>query len=423
MSVLSTLRNLFIKSEKRSGVGYSNPSALRIFNVSESGVNVTEETALSVSALARAIGIRANILATLPKKIYKRVDGGIEEDLEHPLHRILTLAPNEEQTAFDFWHAMEVNAVLRGGAGAEIIRDEKMNVVSLRLMRYGASLYKSPSTGKLWIVDNEDGKVFFPDETIFIPGLLVTDSGSTKTLISYFRDTFGEALSARMMAMTYFKNGPFVGGVYNFVGPKKDKDGLEAFSIDLRNYFGGADKAGMILPIPASDKFQPFPLPDFTRAQLFEFRKFGIEEVARITGVPVSLLSELDKPSYNSLSELFRQFKIATLDPRMTQYDQELNRKLLKNAEYGKRYIETDIDELLWSSPNERAQYWETLFKISAIKPNEIREYLNKNPVEGGDQVFVFSNNLVPISEIDKVQKNGNSKPKTQNGATVGTRL
>ena len=386
--------------ETRS-IGIETPAALRIFNIADTGVNVNETTALGISALFRAIAIRAGLMATMPRKLYRRRPGDDrEEATTHPLFTLLELMPEDEYTPFDFWHSMEANAILKGGAGAEIIRDASGRPRSLRLMRYGATAYKPFKNEPLRIYDNEDGRLFYPQDVLYIPGLMVTDGNCAKSLVTWFKDSFGEQLAARMMASAYFKQGPFLGGVYTYTGSKIKKEGRSAEAHDLATYFGGFEKAGLVLPIADGDKFTQLQPPNFAQTQMVELRKFGIEEVARMTGVPVSLLMELDKPSYNSLTQLFLQFKITTLDPRATQYDQECNRKLLAERDFSRYYIETDIDELMWASPDERVRYWSELFKMSAITPNEIRKYLNKNKVEGGDEVFVFTNNVLPMSQV-----------------------
>ncbi len=387
---------------------------LGLFGLSESGVNVNSKTALTLSAFFRAISIRASLVATLPRGIYEKTENGINERLDHPASRLLKYLPGHPYTAFDFWFSLEAQACLFGGGGAEIVRDDRGRPSQLRLFKAGASVVEQD--GNYFVQDNDSGRLFLLDDALYLPGLMVTDGVTSKSLIHHFRDTFGEQLAARIMASKLWQNGPFLGGVYTYTGRKRDD--MEAFALDLRNYFGGASKAGMILPIPNGEEFKQLQPVDMSRAQLIEARRFGVEEVARITGVPVSLLMELDKPSYNSLSQLFLQFKITTIDPRLTQIDQELTRKLLLPGEQGRLYIETNVDEMMWASPQERIQYWEGLFKMAAITPNEIRAYLNKNPLEGGDSAFVQVNNLAPIDQLNNLNSN---EPQQRHSSKNGT--
>lgn len=389
--VIKEARDTVQETEQRS-IGISDTSGiLKLFGLSESGVNVTEETALGIAALWAGVDIYCSLSATLPRCLYKREQGKLQKDLQHPASILINHMPEDEYVPFDFRYSMRYNALMRGGAGAEIIRDRNGNPVRLRLMRYGCTPYKPFKNSDLIYYDNEDGTTYQPEDVYFIPGIMVRDGNKGMSLLDVFREKFGVDLSHRQMISKFLKQGPLIGGVYT-TNRKLDKGMKISIKESFSEHFGGSQNAGSIYPIGNAENFKQFQPVNFAQGQMVEMANFSIEEVARILRMPVSLLQSLTKPSYNSLEQMFTQWKVTTLDPMFTREDQECNKKLLRRSELGVKYFETQIDGLMWSTAKERAEYWWKLWQMGMYLTNDGRKYLNFNPVEGGDEPMVQVN-------------------------------
>lgn len=397
------------RSSERRGIGIENTSGMMaMFNLSDGNVVVNDTTLAGIPALVRAIEIVANGVAKLPVQVYTRQNGLVNQLDDHPVAYLCNTEPNDEQTPFAFWWSMIANAFLSGGGGAEIIRDERGRLVSLRLMRHGCQAYKIQSTDALRYWDIETGKLYFPEDVLYIPGIWLRNGYEVKTLAHYFRNTFGEPLAQTLMANTLFKQGVYPSAVYSYTGIKGNSKGDEAMARDISRYFGGLEKAGMVLPIPNMDKFQqlkPVSPADF---QMMEARKWTVAEISRITGVPPEMLAESDKQSYGYSEQSAKSFVTNTLDPWLTKRDQELRKKLLTDAEKRIIRVESHVDETMWMLPKDRVEYWYKLFQMGAITANEIRAYLNMNPVPGGDQSMVQVN-LAPLEMIGTIHNSNNN--------------
>lgn len=391
-----------IITEQRNVPTSDTASVMDLFNLSQSGVKVNENTALGISSLWRAVDLMASLLATMPKKLYRRdTQGQISLESGHSASLLIEFMLNDEYPPFDFWYALVANAYLRGGGGAEIIRNNNGRPVSLRLMRHGVTAYKPFKDSELIFYDNEDGRSYPAENVLYFPGLMVMDGTKAKSILTSFKDAFGEEISHKMMVSNFLKVGPLIGGVYT-TARKLDDTQKQSISSTFGRFFGGAKNAAKIVPIGNGETFTQFKPLSFADAQMVDMKQIRIGDVARMFGIPVSLLMELNKPSYNSLEQLFKQFLITTLDPRVTRLDQELNRKLLSTAELGAGYyFESVVDELMWMDAKSRAEYWKTLSHIGAITPNEVRQYNNWNNVKGGDEPLVQMQ-LVPLSKAGK---------------------
>lgn len=397
------------KSQEARGVGIENtPAMLSLLNMSEGNVRVDDITVVSIPALTRAIEIVANAVAKLPIQVFTRRQGVIREMDDHPISFMCNVSPNDEQTPFAFWWAMVCNAFLAGGGGAEIVRDEIGNPTALRLMRHGCTAYKTRPEDPLRYWDNELGKLFFPEDVIYLPGIMLRDGFLCRPLAHVFKNTFGEPLAQTLLANTLYKQGVYPSAVYSYTGIKGNPRGDEALSRDISRYFGGLEKAGMVLPIPNMDKFTQLKPISAVDSQLMDARKWTIAEISRITGVPPDMLGEGDKQSYAYSEMSAKAFIQYTLDPWITKRDQELRKKLLKEGERTQVHVETHVDETMWMLPKDRVDYWWKLFQMGALSPDEIRSYLNMNPIEGGDKRFVQVN-LAPLTQIENIHANGNA--------------
>lgn len=382
--------------EKRS-VGISDTNGmLRLLGLSADGVNVTETTALGISALWCGVDLWCSVYATMPQKLYSKKDGIVKEEVNHPASILINRMPVDEYVPFDFKYSMRYNAIMRGGGGAEIIRDSNGNPVSLRLMRQGCTPYKLHKNDPLKYYDNEDGQLYDPSEVYFLPGIMVRDGAKAMPLLNAFYKQFGRTLQTDKMTDQFLKLGPLIGGVYTYTGKMSDLQ-KQSITKTLGEQYGGVGNAAKVLPLGSAESFKQFQPVNFAQSQMVEMKGFSISDVARMLRMPESLLQSLVKPSYNSLEQLFKQWKVTALDPAFTRADQESNRKLLRGSQMGEYYFETDVDEMLWMTGQERAEYWKALASIGGITPNEVRQYLNKNKVPGGDEPFVQMQ-MIPLS-------------------------
>ena len=137
-------RAAFEGFEKRSSL--ENPQVplsfpaewlLDIFNGgrTDSGIRVSEMTALQVGTVYACCNIISGAFASLPLNVYEHVvklgRNGKKKATEHPLWNLLHNEPNEEMTTFTFLKTMMLHDLLWGNAYAELQRDNSAQVVGL----------------------------------------------------------------------------------------------------------------------------------------------------------------------------------------------------------------------------------------------------------------------------------------------------
>ena len=103
-----------------------------LFGPTSSGKQVTERSAMQMTAVYSCVRILAEAVAGLPLHVYKTgTDGGKEKATDHPLYRVLHDAPNPEMTSFVFRETLMTHLLLWGNAYAQIIRNGRGEVIGL----------------------------------------------------------------------------------------------------------------------------------------------------------------------------------------------------------------------------------------------------------------------------------------------------
>ena len=81
-----------------------------------------------------------------------------------------------------------------------------------------------------------------------------------------------------------------------------------------------------------------------------------------------------------------------SLAPLLEKIELEFERKLYKPSERNSIDVRFDTSVLLRADKASLANYYNTLFNIGVVSPNEIRKQLDLEAVEGGENHFVQVN-------------------------------
>lgn len=103
-----------------------------LFGPTSSGKQVTERSAMQMTAVYSCVRILAEAVAGLPLHVYRHgTDGGKEKAAEHPLYKVLHDQPNPEMKSFVFRETLMTHLLLWGNAYAPIIRNGRSDVIGL----------------------------------------------------------------------------------------------------------------------------------------------------------------------------------------------------------------------------------------------------------------------------------------------------
>lgn len=352
-----------------------------------SGESVTKDSSLQFSAVYACVRIISETIASLPIAKYESRDGGIYQVPE----KFITLRPNKLMTRFVFFETIISHVLLWGNCFGHIIRNkstyapEQINIihpdnVSPELSSKGKLYWKVINT-----TNNTNYKI--PDiDMIHISGLSY-DGITGLSPISYHRETIGAGLAENSFTGSFYKRGASVAGVIEMPGTKPmDDKQFEDFRKRWESTYSGTQNAHKTAILEGGAKYTSIGIKPID-AQFIETRRFTVEEIARIYRVPLHLLQDLSRSTNNNIEHQSIDFATHTIRPWLKRIEPELDYKLLteQEKESGKYFYRFNLEGLLRGDVKTRADFYQKMYSIKAMLPNEIRSFENLNPIAGGD--------------------------------------
>jgi len=188
------------------------------------------------------------------------------------------------------------------------------------------------------------------------------------------RDAMGLAMTAEEYTSKTFANGNRQPGYFEGQ-PNMTREKAQEFKKFWEENYSGANNAGKnpLIFGGISWKAAGFSNQD---AELLMSRRFQIEEVSRAFRVPLHLLNSTEKSTTwgSGIDQLNQGFVAYTLQPWVENWQQELEDKLLSEAEKAAGYfIKFNLGVLLRGAPEARAKFYEIMRRIAAMDVNQIR--------------------------------------------------
>jgi HK97 family phage portal protein len=383
--------------EEERAITYQQAAAVGLVSgPTYSGMPVTEQTTLGISAVWCGIRVISEAVGSLPPILYQKTKVGRDVAENHPLSDLLEI-PNPEQTRNVLWETAQAHALLYGNAYLEIVRDGAGRPVQLwNLHPTHVQVGRDSDTGTLvYRVQNSatggppgapgGSQILSADDIVHVPGL--TPDGSVGyRLLALARDTIGFGLATMRYGNSLFRNLGRPGGVLNIPpGTKLTDDGYENLKRSFRQDHGG-ENVGSVAVMEQGITFNPFSLATNEQTQYKDLLQFFVYEVARMLNVQPSKLHSLEKATWGNLETLNADFLTTTLRPWLEKWEAEMERKLLMPGERKKYYVEFDTSCLLRVDQKTRYECYAIASGNTAWKTvNEIRAAENLPPVEGGD--------------------------------------
>lgn len=352
-----------------------------------SGHAVTEKTSLQLSALYCGLRSISEAVGMMPVHLYgKDKNNERNRATTHPLYSLLHDSPNGEHTRPVFFETLQCHALLHGGAFAEIERAGSGRAIALWPIHPTRVKPIRGADGKLaYLVDSMPGEppvTLAASDVLHVPGLS-PDGVNGYKLLEVGRETIGYALAAQAFGASWFKNAGRPGGVLTVEGTLSE-EARTNLRRSWQQLHAGVDNAGAVAVLEEGTKWQGMTATN-EQGQYLGLMGFIIYEVARLLNIPPSKLWSLEKATWGNLETLNQDFLTTTLQPWLSKWEAELNKKLLTEGERGAYYFEFLPDVILRTSYQVRTdgQVKECGGPYRTV--NEIRRQNNQPPIDGGD--------------------------------------
>lgn len=388
------LKSLF-KNEV-SGVKTPSDWFVKMFGYEAStGERVTVESALNVPTVYRCVDFLASSVGKLPLQTFKRTTSGRERDSKHSVAKLLESRPNPYQNPFKFKHTCETHRNTWGNVYINISWGVDGRPNALWLLNPSVTEpVIDVKTNELWYRTTlPDGTTARIEEGDIIHlTTLSLDGLKGKPPIQLAREAIGSSQAAQKFKGKFFQNGAASSGVLKVPG-QIGKEAKDAIRSEWEKANTGLSNAQRIAILDAGLEFQNIGMP-LKDAQFIEGMKFDKAEIATMFNVPLHIVNDLERATHSNIEQQSIDIIQNTLSPIITQYEQEFTYKLFSFNEQKRYYLKFNLTSLLRADSKTRADYYSIMLDKGVYSINEVREYEEKDRIEGGDTHRVDLNHV-----------------------------
>jgi len=390
---------------------------------SASGENVTQSSAMKLSAWFGCVNTLVDDLAKLPRHVFRRKSNGDRvEDRDHPAYRLLAIQPNRRMNPTSFFRLMEYKRISWGNGYAYVDTDFNGYPTELFPLPPEYTVIYVDDRGYLWYILKIPGmepRKLPSSDVIHVKGF--SEDGITgQSYLGYARETLGAGIAEQKFEGNFYQRGMKLGGVLK-TPTQLGSDEKNAVRAEFEKYSSGLTNMHRVAVLNLGEEFTPVNMP-LKDAQFVETKATNIADIARFLKMPLYKLQE-GKQAYNSNEQQELNYLVSTLDPNLKQYEEEFDLKLFSLREQKKYYARFNRNALLRIDVNARKSFLTAMTQGGIYSLSEARAYEELNRYEPGaenpaDRLLV-SRNYVFLDDLEKTI--GQPANDTQPSAPTGT--
>ena len=350
---------------------------------SDTGISISPSTAMRYAAVFACVRVLSESVGMLPVGLYER-KGDARVQSFGGLADLISVSPNEFQTAQEFWEQCIVHLCLRGNfyAWKNVVGGELRELIP-----FGA--------GCVTPVLREDYSIWYkvqyangsqdvlPGADVFHVRLASLDGITGLSPTAWNRETIALGIATQKHGSKVFKNGARIGGVLTTDGILGDEP-YERVKKSWSDTYSGVDNAHKVAILEQGLKYQSVMMSS-EDAQYHETRQFQRSEIAGIFRVPPHMIGDLEHATFSNIEHQARQFVDQALIPLLTRIERRILVSLIPPAMRARQFAKFKTNSLLRGDTKSRAEFYTKMIQNGAMSPNEIRALEDMNPRDGGD--------------------------------------
>lgn len=383
------------------GLTDTAPWALFYGSASHSGKAVTVDSALQLSTFWACVRLTAGVVSAMPLQIYsKEANGSRIAVPDHPLAHLLSVSPDGERTALEFWEAMVGWMLVSGNAYAEIVRSGD-RIIALNLLPSDQVQVRREQGELRYVFTQEGQRVELPAESVLHLKGFGFGGDLGLSVVRYGAQTFGSAIAAEEAAGKLLGNGMMPSGVLEADQELTGEQRQQLTNI-LKQY-ASSSNAGKMMVLEAGLKFRQLSLnPE--DGQLLATRAFEVEEICRWFGVPPVVVGHAANgvTAWGSgIEQLILQWLTSGLNNICTRIEKRIQLSLIPRNEWGRVYVEFNRESLLQMDSAAKIAFLSSAVQNGLMSRNEARAKLNfpADADPSADKLTVQTN-LAPLDKL-----------------------
>lgn len=378
---------------------------------SVAGVSVTNESAMRLVYVYACVHVLAQTLAQMPIALMRRDGKSSMPAVGHPIYGLVSRRPSSAMTSYVWRSTAESHRQMTGNSFTEILRSgpyaeslllHRPERVHCDLAPDGTVRYRvSPETG-------EGSRVVMASDMIHVAGLGY-DGRVGYSPIAVARDAIGLGLAIQEAGGRFFRQGSMPKGIIESdLSANAMKKVVDAFVSN----FTGVMNSGKTPVLPKGMRYKATTInPD--DAQTLQTAQFTRTQICGLFRVPPQFVMDLERSTFTNAVEMDLHFVKHTILPHCVAWEQELDRKLLSEADIAAGYhFQHDVDSMLRGATKQRYEAYHMALQDGWMTRNEVRASERLPALDGLDAPLVPTNMQTGDAEsVDADEMNDNDPP------------
>lgn len=369
---------------------------------SDSGVNVTVDSALRGTAVLACVRVLSETIASLPLHVFERVDGKRRLATDHPAYRLLHRQPNPEITSFEFREWIMNNVLTYGNGYAVIERNPLGEPVALwPQIASRVTAFRAPGTRELWYrVHNAGESYVFPAVDVFHLRGFANGGLVGRSLVDLGTGAIGLAAAQEKYAGRIFASGGAQRMALERPGdaPELSPAGMDNLRKSWRDIYGSPERVHEVAVLEEGTSAKIIGVSPLD-SQLIEGRTYQVAEVARIFRIPQHMIGELTRSTNNNIEHQSLEFGKYVAMPWTERWEQRLDMTLLVSDDY-RHYFKFSLEGLLRGDTKARAEFYKSMFGIGAFSANQILAFEDMDSIGPQGDLHMLPLNMAPAEAV-----------------------
>lgn len=249
-------------------------------------------------------------------------------------------------------------------------------------------------------VYNEEGSfAISPDDMIHVRALGNNQKMGLSPIMQH-AETIGMGMSGQQYTSSFFNGNARPAGIISVKNDLNEESWSRLKKVWQKAVAALRSQENKTMLLPAQLDYKALTVSPVD-AQIIDMSKLNRSQIAGIFNVPAHMINDLEKATFSNITQQAIQFVRYTMMPWVTNWEQELNRRLFTRAERAAGYyVRFNLTGLLRGTPQERAQFYHFAITDGWMSRNEARAFEDMNPVNGLDEMLVSVNAANPASDF-----------------------
>jgi HK97 family phage portal protein len=358
------------------------------------GVITPVEDALAHPTFWSCVTLIAGDIAKMRLKLVAEDEAtDICEEVDVPAFSPVIRKPNHYQNRIQFYTYWVISKLTRGNAYALKERDGRGNVTALYLLDPTRCRPAISPSGDVFYALGQDILAGVTEASVVVPAREIIHDlmnplyhplvGMSPVYAS--GHAAFQALQTMANSTRLAKNGFQLGGIVTAPG-RISEDQASRLEKLWNDSYAGDQNTGKIAAIGDGLKFEQLKVMSAVDAQIIDQLKWDDEKVCSTFHVPAHMAGVGAPPAYNNIEALSQQYYSQCLQVLIESIELCLYEGLALPDPYD---VEFDLDGLLRMDTATKIKAAVDSVRGGISTPNEARADFNKQPIKGGDTVYL----------------------------------